>query len=112
MSKKNKKEKQRSPLAYWRDVMGGKYLTGNAMRRNIKYLLLIIVLAIIYVSNRYKCQQAMLEGKQLTDTLMDRRYKALTAQSQLKKATLRSRVEKNLSDSTIKTPNEPMIVVK
>ncbi|MCQ2292714.1 MAG: hypothetical protein MJZ54_01575 [Bacteroidaceae bacterium] len=112
MSKKNKKEKHRSPLAYWREVMGGKYLTGETMRRNIKYLLLIILLAIIYVSNRYQCQQAMIQGKQLTDTLMDRRYKALTAQSQLKKATLRSHVEKNLPDSTIKTPNDPMFVVK
>lgn len=104
--------KHRTPLKYWREVMGGRYLTGETMRRNFKFLIFVLVLAIIYISNRYQCQQAMLEGKQLTDTLLDRRYKALTAQSQLKRVMLRSHVEENLRDSTIKTPETPPFVVK
>lgn len=105
------KTRSASPLKYWREVMGGKYLIGNGIRRNIKYLLLIILLIILYISNRYMCQQAMLEGKALSDTLTDRRYKALTAQGQLKRATLRSQVEENLTDSTIRTPEKPAFVL-
>lgn len=112
MSKKKKKGKFSSPFQFWREVMGGKYLIGEPMRRNIKYLLLIIVLAIIYISNRYQCQEAMLEGKQLNDTLMDRSYKALTAMSQLKEATRRSIVEESLADTTLMTPKEPLFIVK
>lgn len=112
MSKKKKKGKFSSLFQFWREVMGGKYLIGEPMRRNIKYLLLIIVLAIIYISNRYQCQEAMLEGKQLNDTLMDRSYKALTAMSQLKEATRRSIVEESLADTTLMTPKEPLFIVK
>lgn len=112
MSKKKKNGTLLSFFEFWREVMGGKYLIGEPMRRNIKYLLLIIALAIVYISNRYQCQQAMLEGKQLNDTLMDRSYKALTAMSQLKKATRRSLVEESVADTTLRTPKDPLFVVK
>ncbi len=109
MAKKNEKK---TPIAYWRDVMGGKYLTGAWIRHNIKYILLLIVMVLLYISNRYNCQQALIEGKQLSDTLMDRRYKALTARSQLLELTLRSNVEENLQDSTLHVPQKPIFVVK
>lgn len=106
------KNKEKTPVEYWREVMGGKYLTGAWLQRNLKYVLMLIVMVLIYISNRYYCQQAMLEGKQLTDTLMDRRYKALTVRSQLLEQTLRSNVEENLADSTIRVAVVPSFVVE
>lgn len=105
-----KNTKQKSPVEYWREVMGGKYLIGDWLKHNIKFILFIIVLVLIYISNRYNCQQAMLEGKQLSDTLLDRKYKALTAHSQLLEKTLRSHIEENLTDSTIQAPTEIFVI--
>lgn len=110
MSKKQKKTK--SPVTYWRDVMGGKYLTGPWVRRNIPFALMLLVFVLIYISNRYQCQQEMLESKKLSDTLVDRRYKALTARSQVQEMTLRSHVEEYLVDSTIHVSTTPPYVLK
>lgn len=106
MSKKNK-ESQQNSMNLWKEIIVGNFLVGEMMRRNKWYILFLVVLALFYISNRYNCQQAMIEEKQLTDTLEDRRYKAMTAHSELLKMTLRSHVEENLEDSTIRTPVVP-----
>lgn len=109
MAQKEKK----SPIKYWRDVMGGKYLIGDRVKRNIKYVVFILFLTIVYISSRYYCQQAIIDGQHLSDTLADRRYKALTASSQLRERTLRSKVERQLADSTIHTSTDnPYIISK
>ena len=112
MSKKNSNINAGTPLKYWLGMMGGNYLTGAWLRRNIGFILLLIVMVILYISNRYNCQQAMLEEKQLNDTLLDRRYKALTARSQLQEYTLRSNVEENLADSTLHTAREAVYTIE
>lgn len=48
----------------------------------------------------------------LTDTLLDRRYKALTRSSQLKEKTRRSYIEDALTDTTLQTPNTPSFNLK
>ena len=40
-----------------RTILGGDILAGRWFRRQIAYVLLLAVLAIIYVSNRYACQR-------------------------------------------------------
>lgn len=87
-----------------RTILGGDILGGRWFRRNFWYLVLVAVLLVFYVSNRYYCQQEMIEGTRLRDTLQDRRYKALTLSGQLKELTRRSEVEKQLADTTLKTP--------
>ena len=70
-------------------------------------MVMLVGMAIVYVSNRYSCQQEMLETKVLSDTLLDRRYKALTRSSQLKERTRRSRIEESLVDTTLRTSITP-----
>lgn len=87
-----------------RTILGGDILGGRWFRRNFWYLVLIAALLLFYVANRYACQQEMIEGTHLRDTLQDRRYKALTLSAQLKEMTRRSEVERQLTDTTLKTP--------
>lgn len=110
--KEHRNPKKRPSSSIWREVMSGRYLAGQWLRHNILYAIMLVGLTLLYVSNRYKCQQALIEGKHLSDTLLDRRYKALTAQSQLLEITLRSNVENKLADSTIHTPVEPVFEVQ
>lgn len=95
-----------------RSILGGDILAGGWFRRQFWFIVMLVFFAIIYVSNRYACQQEMIESTKLADTLLDRRYKALTRSSQLLEKTLRSRVEEELLDSTLQTATSPSFTIK
>ena len=88
-------------------ILGGDLLGGRWFRRQFWYMVMVVGMIILYVSNRYSCQQEMIEMKNLSDTLLDRRYKALTRSSQLKERTRRSNIEESLLDTTLQTANTP-----
>lgn len=89
-------------------ILGGDILGGKWFRKQFWFLMMIVVMLIVYVSNRYSCQQEMIERKALTDTLLDRRYKALTRSAELKERTRRSHIEESLTDTALQTPSTPM----
>ena len=89
-------------------ILGGDILGGKWFRKQFWFLMMIVVMLIIYVSNRYSCQQEMIERKALTDTLLYRRYKALTRSAELKERTRRSHIEESLTDTALQTPSTPM----
>lgn len=95
-----------------RSVLGGDLLSGEWFQKQILYILLLVMMIIFYTSNRYACQQEILESKTLTDTLLDRRYKALTRAAQLKQTTRRSHIEQVLTDTTIQTAVIPPYYLK
>ncbi len=105
-------EDEKSVRLSLRTVLGGDFLAGGWFKRHFLMLVLITVLCIVYTGNRYACQQALIEGKNLSDTLLDRRYKALTRSSQLLEKTLRSRVAEELLDTTIQTATTPSYSLK
>lgn len=94
-----------------RTILGGDILAGPWFRRQFWYIVMLIAMSIFYVSNRYYCQREMIVGTRLADTLLDRRYKALTLSSQLKEMTRRSAVEKHLNDTALKTSMEPLYLL-
>lgn len=93
-------------------ILGGDMLGGKWFRKYFWYMVMVAAMLIVYVSNRYYCQQEMLETKTLSDTLLDRRYKALTRSSQLKEKTRRSCIEESLTDTTLQTANTPSFNLK
>lgn len=93
-------------------ILGGDMLGGQWFRRQFWFIVMIVGMLIIYVSNRYSCQQEMIETKVLNDTLLDRRYKALTRSSQLKERMRRSYIEETLVDTTLQTANTPSFYLK
>ncbi len=95
-----------------RTILGGDIFNGRWFKRHFPFIILLSVMAIIYISNRYAYEFDMLEQKELTDTLHDRRYKVLTRSSQLLEKKLRSNVEEDLADSTIQTATTPSYVIK
>lgn len=93
-------------------ILGGDMLGGKWFRKQFWFIVMLTGMLIIYISNRYYCQQEMLETKALNDTLLDRRYKALTRSSQLKEKTRRSYIEETLVDTTLQTANTPSFNLK
>lgn len=95
-----------------RYILGGEILSGEWFQKQIWYILMLVIMIIFYTSNRYACQQETLEIKALTDTLKDRRYKALTRAAQLKQSTRRSQIEQSLADTAIQTAVIPPYYLK
>ncbi len=93
-------------------ILGGDMLGGKWFRKQFWFIVMVVGMVIVYVGNRYACQQEMLETKVLSDTLLDRRYKALTRSSQLKEKTRRSNIEESLADSTLQTSSTPLYNLK
>lgn len=93
-------------------ILGGDILTGGWFRRQFFYILMLVAMVVIYISNRYSCQQQLIEQKALNDTLLDRRFKALTRSSQLKERMRRSYIEGALTDTTLQTASTPSYTFK
>lgn len=86
-----------------RSWLGGDIFGTKKFRRQIWYLLLLTVLAIIYVSNRYSYQREEIRHEDLSKQLVDRKFKALTISSELTEYSMRNAVEENLTDTTLRT---------
>ena len=84
-------------------LLGGDIFGSKRFRRQIGYFILLCVLAIIYISNRYAYQREEIRREDLSKQLNDRKFKALTISSELTEYSMRSSVEENLSDTTLRT---------
>ena len=95
-------------------ILGGDILTTSTVRRQIWVFLLIALFALIYISNRYSCQQDLIEINKLQERLQDAKYKALSSSSQMTEKSRESNVLemlKNNKDSLLKTPNQPPYII-
>ncbi len=72
---KGEKVKRRTSL---KNIIGGDILATDFFRRQTKLLVLIMVLILFYIHNRYACQQQMIEIDKLKKELIDIKYDALT----------------------------------
>ena len=80
---------QDSPHITWRSILGGEVLV-HLMRKQANLIILIMILVILYIDNRYSSQQEMIEIDRLKKELIDTKYDALTISSELTKAASRA----------------------
>lgn len=88
-------------------VFGGDVLAGRWFRRHFFFLSFLVLLAIIYVTNRYAYQKEMIDNRKLILQLEDRRLRAVVATSNLTEYMRRSNISSQLSDTTIKSSPAP-----
>lgn len=97
-----------------RKILGGDILSTSLMRRQVWLFLLISAFIIVYIANRYSCQQDIIEIDRLENQLKDAKYKALSSNSKLTEKSRQSNVLemlKNKKDSTLKLPTQPPYVI-
>ena len=98
-----------------RKILGGDFLTAEMLRRQIGVILLIVVFVIIYISNRYSCQQKMLEIDKRNVELQDAKYRSLSSASELTERCRESNVLemlRNNRDSILKIPTLPPYIIE
>ena len=114
-SKKNKKEAASSKHMSIRSILGGDILANDFFKRQTTLLILIMILTILYIDNRYSSQQELIEIDRLKKELTDRKYDALTRSSELMEKSRQSRIEEYIStgESPLETAtNRPYLIQK
>ena len=106
-----KKAKNRTSL---KNIIGGDILATDFFRRQTKLLVLIMVLILFYIHNRYACQQQMIEIDKLKKELIDIKYDALTRSSELMEKSRQSRIEEYIAtkESDLQTSTNPPYLIK
>ncbi len=109
--KKTEKIKKRTA---WKNIIGGDILATDFFRRQTKLIVLIMVLVLFYVHNRYACQQQMIDIDKLKKDLIDIKYDALTRSSELMERSRQSRIEEYIAtkESDLQTSTNPPYLIK
>lgn len=97
-----------------RKILGGDILSTSFMRNQVPLLLLISLFILIYIANRYSCQQDIIQIDALQKELKDAKYKALSSDSKLTEESRQSNVLQMLkdnNDSTLKMPTQPPYII-
>lgn len=95
-------------------ILGGDILSADVIRKQIWLVLLISLFIVVYISNRYKCQQNLIRISQLTEQLKDAKYRALSSSSDLTQQTRESMVLEKLrgeKDSTLHIATQPPYII-
>ena len=103
------------PQLSLREVLGGDYLLGSFLRRNIWFIVLLVFLGILYISNRYAAQQEIIEEEQLRKELVERKNYALTQYAELTMRSRQSSIERRLKafgDSLLTSPKDPPFIIR
>lgn len=110
----NKQETKKESKPSIKSILGGDILAGDFFRRQSGLLILVMVLIIFYIHNRYASQQQQIEIDNLRKELTDIKYDALTRSSELMEKSRQSRIEEYISSkgSDLQTATHPPFVIK
>lgn len=97
-----------------KNIIGGDILATDFFRRQTKLLVLLMVLILFYIHNRYAAQQQMIEIDKLKKELIDIKYDALTRSSELMERSRQSRIEEYIAtkESDLQTSTNPPYLLK
>lgn len=95
-------------------VFGGSVLTEDFFLRNMRFILVIVLIMILFISHRYSVLQRMSEIERLERVLKDAKYESLTISSSLTKASRQGEIERRVSEAglELKVTNEPVYYIE
>ncbi len=98
----------------WKSIVGGDILATDFFRRQTKLLVLIMVLVIFYIHNRYSFQRQIITIEELKKELTDIKYDALTRSSELMEQSRQSRIEEYIAtqESDLQTATTPPYLIR
>ena len=108
-------EQPLSKTLSFRKILGGDFFTAEFMKKNVGVIVLIVGFTLVYIANRYSCQNDLLEIGRLNKVLQDSKYKALSAASELTEKCRETHVLEMLrhnKDSVLKQASQPPYIIK
>ena len=77
-----------------RDVISGNVLVRGYLVKQVPYIVLLVILAILYITNRYKNEKIAIEEQQLKEELKNLRSESITTAAELMRISRQSEVVK------------------
>lgn len=95
-------------------VFGGSVLTEDYFLRNMRFILVLVVVVIFFISQRYTMLQRMSDIERLQHELNDVKYEALTISSSLTEASRQGEIERRVEEAglELKVTNEPVYYIE
>ena len=87
-----------------KSILGGDILAHDFIKRQANLLILIVLLTIVYIDNRYNSQQEMIEIDKLKKELTTAKYDALSVSSELTVRSRQSRIEEYITEKNALEP--------
>ncbi|MGL4519948.1 MAG: FtsL-like putative cell division protein [Phocaeicola sp.] len=78
-------------------ILGGDILAHDFFSRQARLVILLMILTVFYIDNRYSSQQEIIQINKLRKELTDVKYDALTRSSELMEKSRQSRIEEYVS---------------
>ncbi len=95
--------------------MFGNFISVETLRRNIGFILLVVVCMLLYIGNGYSSQQELIELNKLKGDVEDAKYNALVRSSELLEKSRQSHIEeilKSRGDTTLQTATTSPYILK
>lgn len=97
-----------------KSILGGDILAHDFFKRQANLIILIVIMTILYIDNRYSSQQELIEIDRLKKELTDIKYDALTISSELTERSRQSRIEEYISskETPLEVADTPPYLIK
>jgi len=97
----------------FRDILNGNIFTKRFFIKQIGLLIMIVVLFIFYIGNRYEYESELTYQNKLEKEVQDKKYESLSISAELMQVSRQSNVEKMLKERGIKLhePLSPLVVL-
>jgi len=97
-----------------RDILNGNFLTKKFFRRQYLLIILLVVLSIVYIDNRYSSEKQIAYAASLKKNIQDAKYESLTISAELMEISRQSNIFRLMQSKgmKLKPGNTPPIVVE
>lgn len=95
-------------------VLGGNLLAEDFVVKNARFLLIVFLVLVLYISNRYSCIEKMSKIERLQRELRDVKHESLTTSAQLVGVSRETKVESLVKSKgvDIQLNTEPVYKIK
>lgn len=84
-----------------RDILNGNILTKRFFRRQYLLIALVVILAVVYINNRYESEKMMTRISALKKDIQDAKYESLTISAELAEISRQSSIEQLLRNKNM-----------
>lgn len=111
VKKKNKPVDTRKAGRYF---LQGRIFSLDFFKRNAKYIVLLVVMALAYIANKFECQRSIQELLSLKTDLADAQTDLVTSSANYNSMILESEMSKRMQQQHmgLGTPHEPPYILK
>ncbi|MDY4042313.1 MAG: FtsL-like putative cell division protein [Marinifilaceae bacterium] len=82
-----------------KDLLDGKLLVDTGLRRNIRFIMFLTLLGILYIANGYHTEKLYMEKVALEKEVSELRFEAITTAAELMKLSVQSEVERRIHEA-------------